>query len=43
MAKRSSRYQGEAGMGIELLLIAIVIYAAIWLIVLAGSQFFGPR
>ena len=34
---------GEAGMGIEILLIAAVVYAAIWLTVLVGSRFFGPR
>ena len=34
---------GEAGMGIELLLIAAVVYVAIWLTVLVGSRFFGPR
>jgi hypothetical protein len=30
-------------MGIELLGVAFAIYAAIWLIVIGGSQFFGPR
>ncbi len=30
-------------MGIEVLLLAFGVYAAIWVAVLAGSQFFGPR
>ena len=30
-------------MGIEVLLIAFGVYAAIWLTVIVGSQFFGPR
>ena len=30
-------------MGIEVLLVAFVVYAAIWVTVLVGSQFFGPR
>ena len=34
---------GEDEMGIELLLLAFGVYAAIWLAVIAGSQFFGPR
>ncbi len=38
-----ARPSREAGMGIELLLLAVGVYAAIWLAVLVGSQFFGPR
>jgi hypothetical protein len=34
---------GEDEMGIEILLLAFGVYAAIWLAVIAGSQFFGPR
>lgn len=30
-------------MGIELLLLAAGVYGAIWLMVLVGSRFFGPR
>jgi len=30
-------------MGIEILAVAFGIYAVTWLIVLAGSKFFGPR
>ena len=30
-------------MGIEVLLVAFGAYAAIWVTVLVGSQFFGPR
>jgi hypothetical protein len=30
-------------MGIEILLVAFVVYATIWLLVLAGSRYFGPR
>ena len=30
-------------MGIEVLLLAVCVYAAIWVMVLVGSQFFGPR
>ncbi len=30
-------------MGIELLVVAVGVYAVIWVVVLAGSQFFGPR
>jgi hypothetical protein len=30
-------------MGIELLLVAFGVYATIWLLVLAGSSYFGPR
>jgi hypothetical protein len=30
-------------MGIGLLGVAVAIYAAIWLVVIVGSQFFGPR
>ncbi len=30
-------------MGIELLGVAFGIYAAIWFVVIVGSQFFGPR
>jgi hypothetical protein len=33
----------EDEMGIEILLLAFGVYAAIWLAVLVGSQFFGPR
>jgi hypothetical protein len=33
----------EDEMGIEILLVAFGVYAAIWLAVIAGSQFFGPR
>ena len=36
-------WAGEDEMGIELLLLAFGVYAAIWLAVIAGSQFFGPR
>lgn len=34
---------GEATMGIEVLVLAFGVYATIWLVVLVGSQFFGPR
>ncbi len=34
---------GEAVMGIEVLVLAFGIYAVIWVAVLAGSRFFGPR
>jgi hypothetical protein len=30
-------------MGIGILGAAVGIYAAIWLVVIVGSQFFGPR
>lgn len=30
-------------MGIQILLIAAGVYGATWLVVLAGSKFFGPR
>jgi len=30
-------------MGIEILGVAFVVYATIWLIIIVGSQFFGPR
>ena len=30
-------------MGIEILLVAFVVYATIWLLVLVGSSYFGPR
>jgi hypothetical protein len=30
-------------MGIGILGVAVAIYAAIWLVVIVGSQFFGPR
>jgi hypothetical protein len=30
-------------MGIGLLGVAVAVYAAIWLVVIVGSQFFGPR
>jgi hypothetical protein len=30
-------------MGIEILILAFGVYATIWLVVILGSQFFGPR
>jgi len=30
-------------MGIEILVLAFGVYAAIWLAVLMGSRYFGPR
>jgi hypothetical protein len=30
-------------MGIEVLVLAFGVYASTWLVVLVGSQFFGPR
>jgi len=30
-------------MGANVLILAFVVYAAIWLIVLSGSRYFGPR
>jgi hypothetical protein len=30
-------------MGIEILALAFGVYAAIWLTVIVGSKFFGPR
>jgi len=30
-------------MGINLLILAFGVYAAIWLVVLTGSRYFGPR
>ena len=30
-------------MGIEILVLAFGVYASIWFVVIAGSQFFGPR
>jgi hypothetical protein len=30
-------------MGIELLAVAFAVYASIWLFVIVGSQYFGPR
>jgi len=30
-------------MGIGILGLAVVVYAGIWLVVIVGSQFFGPR
>jgi hypothetical protein len=30
-------------MGIEILILAFGVYATIWLFVIVGSQFFGPR
>jgi len=30
-------------MGIEILAVAFAVYATLWLIVIVGSQFFGPR
>jgi hypothetical protein len=33
----------EDEMGIEILGVAVGVYATIWLIVITGSQFFGPR
>jgi hypothetical protein len=33
----------EDAMGIEVLVLAFGVYATIWLVVLVGSQFFGPR
>ncbi len=30
-------------MGIEILALALGVYAATWLVVIAGSKFFGPR
>jgi hypothetical protein len=34
---------GEDEMGIEVLLLAFGVYATIWLLVLWGSRYFGPR
>jgi hypothetical protein len=34
---------GEDEMGIEILLLAFGVYAAIWLVVIAGSPFFASR
>ena len=30
-------------MGIGILGVAFVVYAGIWLVIIVGSQFFGPR
>ena len=30
-------------MGIEILALAFGVYATIWLVIIVGSQFFGPR
>lgn len=30
-------------MGIEILAVAFAVYAAIWLVVLGGSRYFGPQ
>lgn len=30
-------------MGMEILLVAVVVLASIWIIVLWGSRYFGPR
>jgi hypothetical protein len=30
-------------MGIGILAVAFGVYAAIWLVIIVGSQFFGPR
>ena len=30
-------------MGIEILAVAFAVYAAIWLLVLSGSRYFGPQ
>jgi hypothetical protein len=30
-------------MGIEILALAFGVYAAIWLVVIAGSKYFGPQ
>jgi hypothetical protein len=40
MAKNS---YWEDGMGIGILGIAFGVYAALWLIIIVGSQFFGPK
>ena len=34
---------GEGAMGIGILGLAVAVYAGIWLVIIVGSQFFGPR